>query len=706
MKKLLALFLTVLMIVLSAPLAFAAEEKEIIDSYVHTDNGCTFNWVLYDDYTLVLDGEGKITHHNIVTEYPVKKIIITDTLTGLNENIFQYLRLRQIEAFEVSDTHPTYSTVDGVLFNKDKTVIHHFPDGKTDPYEIPESVKEIRPCSFAFSKLTSITIPENVEYIGWQAFYESDLREVFFETKNNSLFISYQSFAYCKNLSNTNLRADRLYCVDATSFYETSFMLNEENWEDGVLYLNDILLAVDNEKIEKEYTIKDGTKCIADNAQFVRNTEENDNDGFVKVTIPESVNNIGYDSIMDYVSLPSNLFRVGTSTYIGALIGEFMLNNKELIEEYSEWYEKYDSEITYEALMEWYEKSYNGEMTIDSLKELPEELIYFVAAYDKIVLSVSPVYPFELYWFDNKYEAFVDHTINWSTGMVIEMTTTPITSDGFILPETLEFISKYTEFSDKYIEMSINYYELFVLEQYEWYDKNTFSKEKSLTFLNRDVKIFDSPDTIWKGYTICGYVGSTAYEYALKYNRKFVDIENCTHSELAYLYKLDATCKREGYSGDVYCQYCGEFLCEGEKTPTSGCSFSEWKIEVKTTCTVDGTEKSACTVCGVEETRVYEKAPGHKLTTIITEYPDCNSFGEECTYCENCSYKSWVVLPKLEHEDNNRDGKCDLCGADLTENCSCNCHKDGIMSIIYKIMRFFWKLFGMKKVCDCGVAHY
>ncbi len=38
--------------------------------------------------------------------------------------------------------------------------------------------------------------------------------------------------------------------------------------------------------------------------------------------------------------------------------------------------------------------------------------------------------------------------------------------------------------------------------------------------------------------------------------------------------------------------------------------------------------------------------------------------------------------------------------------CSCMCHKTGFMGFIYKIVNFFWKLFGMNKTCSCGVAHY
>lgn len=39
-------------------------------------------------------------------------------------------------------------------------------------------------------------------------------------------------------------------------------------------------------------------------------------------------------------------------------------------------------------------------------------------------------------------------------------------------------------------------------------------------------------------------------------------------------------------------------------------------------------------------------------------------------------------------------------------SCSCGCHKEGFMGMLYKIVIFFWRLFKINPVCSCGVAHY
>ncbi len=40
------------------------------------------------------------------------------------------------------------------------------------------------------------------------------------------------------------------------------------------------------------------------------------------------------------------------------------------------------------------------------------------------------------------------------------------------------------------------------------------------------------------------------------------------------------------------------------------------------------------------------------------------------------------------------------------DNCPCKCHKTGFSAFIWKILRFFYKLFKTNTVCACGMAHY
>ena len=71
----------------------------------------------------------------------------------------------------VANDNPEYMSEDGVLFNKNKSLVR-FPQCKTGSYTIPAFVRNINPD--AFKKcigLTSVTIPKSVTDIGSDAFY-------------------------------------------------------------------------------------------------------------------------------------------------------------------------------------------------------------------------------------------------------------------------------------------------------------------------------------------------------------------------------------------------------------------------------------------------------------------------------------------------------------------------------------------------------
>ncbi|MCD8026952.1 MAG: leucine-rich repeat domain-containing protein, partial [Clostridiales bacterium] len=86
-------------------------------------------------------------------------------------NFYGLTNLTQIE---VDSNNPSYSSEDGILFNKDKTVLIRYPEGKTDAsYSVPDSVTSIGDYAFYNSSLTSITIPDSVTSIETDAFFNS-----------------------------------------------------------------------------------------------------------------------------------------------------------------------------------------------------------------------------------------------------------------------------------------------------------------------------------------------------------------------------------------------------------------------------------------------------------------------------------------------------------------------------------------------------
>jgi len=75
-------------------------------------------------------------------------------------------------SIEVDPGNEQYSSVEGVLYNNDKSILMQYPAGKTDTeFSIPDSVTSIGDNAFCdCTALTSVTIPESVTSIGYIAF--------------------------------------------------------------------------------------------------------------------------------------------------------------------------------------------------------------------------------------------------------------------------------------------------------------------------------------------------------------------------------------------------------------------------------------------------------------------------------------------------------------------------------------------------------
>jgi len=76
-------------------------------------------------------------------------------------------------SIDVENGNANYSSVDGVLFDKEKTILFRYPAGKTNSiYVIPNGVTTIENGAFDYSgALASVTIPNSVTTIGYYAFY-------------------------------------------------------------------------------------------------------------------------------------------------------------------------------------------------------------------------------------------------------------------------------------------------------------------------------------------------------------------------------------------------------------------------------------------------------------------------------------------------------------------------------------------------------
>jgi len=93
-----------------------------------------------------------------------------------------------LSAFHVEPNNPFFCSLEGVLYDKDKTMLIIYPEGKMGNYSISSGVGYIE--SYAFNgcnNITSITIPASLTDLGGEVFSYCSLKEVYFRGDPPSL---------------------------------------------------------------------------------------------------------------------------------------------------------------------------------------------------------------------------------------------------------------------------------------------------------------------------------------------------------------------------------------------------------------------------------------------------------------------------------------------------------------------------------------
>ena len=189
-------------------------------------DGTNLTWTLFDDGQLVIEGSGEMAEAAAFNSWPdyreqiinvsigngvtnisyqafaycynISTVSLPSSLTSIGQGSFYRCRslseitipenvvdiaadgafseCSNLEYFFVADNNSKYSSVDGVLFNKDKTTLVKMPEHKSGEYLIPSTVTCIDYAAFyGCSNLTGVTIPSSVTRIKGSAFYGCSL---------------------------------------------------------------------------------------------------------------------------------------------------------------------------------------------------------------------------------------------------------------------------------------------------------------------------------------------------------------------------------------------------------------------------------------------------------------------------------------------------------------------------------------------------
>ena len=272
--------------------------------------------------------------------YSLEEIIIPEGVASISSNAWNYCNA--LEAIRVSEGNQAYSSVDGVLYNKDQTTLISCPPMKENVI-LPAALKTIQ--SYAFrncNALNEIAIPTGVETIEPYAFYSCrNLTNIILPDSLKTI-VSY-AFDDCDAMQEviipagvTSINAQAWYSCDALESICVSE--NNQNYSsaDGILYNKDqtelILCPPKKESVTLPGTLKTINSYAFRDCKVLREVsipdgvETIEQDAFysclnlARVTLPGTLKSIGDYAFyscreLESVILPNRLERVGNYAF-------------------------------------------------------------------------------------------------------------------------------------------------------------------------------------------------------------------------------------------------------------------------------------------------------------------------------------------------------------------------------------------------------
>ena len=184
-----------------------------------------------------------------------------------------------------------------------------------------------------------------------------------------------------------------------------------------------------------------------------------------------------------------------------------------------------------------------------------------------------------------------------------------------------------------------------------------------------EVKDRQKPTCTTDGYvlSVCKACGDEKQEVLPATGHQHTEIRN----------KKEATCKAEGYTGDMYCKDCGEKLSDGKTiAKTTEHTWDAGKVTKAATCTEKGVKTYTCTVCGATKTEEIA-ATGHQHTEVRNKVEaTCTKDGYSGdVYCTDCGTKlsSGTEIARKAHEYEER------------ERNEANCKRNGYILFVCKV---------------------
>ncbi|MGL4731022.1 MAG: leucine-rich repeat domain-containing protein, partial [Clostridium sp.] len=241
-----------------------------------------------------------------------------------------------LAAINVDKDNKNYSDIDGILFNKDKTIFIQYLDKHGDKYEVPEGVTKLAKGAFCDTKITSVILPESLKIIGFSALQECpNLTSI--EIPKNVTTIDHSAFSDSENLKSIfipeNVKTIKNYVFNGCTNLES---VTIDNYKEAVnigrrAIADSVKIIYLKEHLEENWGVEDftfegtsitgfsekGNEKLKTNTDIVIPSTIGGKEvtaigkkaftekGLISVKIPDTVKNIGEGAFEECKSLKS-----------------------------------------------------------------------------------------------------------------------------------------------------------------------------------------------------------------------------------------------------------------------------------------------------------------------------------------------------------------------------------------------------------------